>query len=312
MNLFFNLLKINTLFIVLSLLFSACGNTENSDTDNLNDSLSNSSDTSLYNSKNQGGIPFDFPKIGIESKTGDYVLTPGYEMWQNNISAEMPENETYIFYSATMSNPGEAESDIEFTFDGIQKMPNAIIVPIPSGQTAAKGDIVLTWWQTGSGMQRAIVTDATNPTEPMVRYLDLDYNNPATDNNSGKSIGQTDYQLKANSFVKISNEWQAGNMVAAKDENWGWVIAQIISIAENKVLTIGFAGKMHVYAKTDIIPMPIKPVVKKGDAVQVVGTSSFIAGTVVRVDEKIGRVFVKTATEEEAAIPYGEIILQLP
>jgi hypothetical protein len=258
-----------------------------------------------------GMTPFDFPTVGIEANEGDYVLTPSYKMWTDKIASEDPTAETYIFYTAKMAKPGDVESEIEFTFDGNQKMPNSMVIPLASGQTASKGDILLTWWQTGSGMQRAIVTDDSNPAEPVVRYLDLDFDNPATDSESGKSIGQTDYPLEANSFVKITNEWQPGNMIAGKDETWGYVTAQIIRVAGDKVLTIGFAGKMKVYNKADCVPMPIVPEVNPGDKVQVVGTSSFVEGEVVRVDKNIGRVFVKTTSEEESPVPYGEITTTL-
>ena len=43
-------------------------------------------------------------------------------------------------------------------------VPNAVVVPIPTGQTAQEGDIIVTWLQKGGGdLQRAIVTDASNP-----------------------------------------------------------------------------------------------------------------------------------------------------
>ena len=77
-----------------------------------------------------------------------------------------------IWYTQEMVEPGEEMSEIKFMSEQ-KKVPNAYIVPIPAGQTAKKGDILLTWWQCGSGLQRAYVTDAADPKAPTVRYLDL-------------------------------------------------------------------------------------------------------------------------------------------
>ncbi len=252
-----------------------------------------------------GMTPFDFPKVDIQASKGDYVLIPGYKMWQNSLADEDPTKETYIFYTGKMLNTGDVESEIEFTFDGNQKMPNSMMIPIPAGQTAEVGDIVLTWWQTGSAMQRAIVTDASNPKEPVVRYLDLKYDNPSKDSESGKSIGQTDYPLKPNSFVKITDGWQAGNMIAAKDGD-KMNSVQIIREAEGKVLTLGFAGKIKVYNKSDCTPVPIIPDLKKGDKVQAVFVGGFGEYEVSKVDKKIGRVFVKQF-DKDVAVPYGQV-----
>ncbi len=285
---------------------SSCGTNENSNTENTPQvETSEVEVTEETTAIAPGMTPFDFPTVGITAEAGDYVLTPTNRMWTNAITSENPANETYIYYSAQMSAPGEVESDIDSTFDGIVTMPNAMIIPIPKGQTAQKGDIVLTWWQTGSGMQRAIVVDDANPQEPVVMYLDLAYDNPATDQDSGKSIGATEYPLAPDSFVKITDPWQEGNMIAANDgERWNSV--QIVKVAGEKVLTLGFAGRMKVYDKADCKPVPLVPDVEAGDTVQAVFGASFGEYTVARVDREIGRVFVEQSGSEKA-IPYGQV-----
>lgn len=250
-----------------------------------------------------GMTPWDFPTVGITSEPGNAVLCPSWGMYQSIFEEEVPADQTLIFYNAKMSAAGEVESDVEFLFDGVQKMPNSLLVNIPKGQTAAVGDIVLTWWQTGSGMQRAIVTDASNPASPKVRYLDLDYDNPATDSESGKSIGATEYTLAPDTFVKITDEWQEGNNIAVKSE-WGYEAATIIKISGDKVLTCGFAGKMKVYSKADCKVIPRVPAVKAGDKVWAVTSVSYQEATVVKVDKKLGVVFVK-ANETEYPVSYG-------
>lgn len=252
-----------------------------------------------------GMTPWDFPTVAITSEPGDHVLCPSWGMYQSIFEEDVPADQTLIFYNAKMSAAGEIESDVEFLFDGVQKMPNSLLINIPKGQTAAVGDIVLTWWQTGSGMQRAIVTDASDPKSPKVRYLDLSYDNPAMDNESGKSIGATEYKLAPDTFVKITDDWQEGNMIAVKSD-WGYENAQIVKISGDKVLTIGFAGKMKVYSKADCKIIPRVPDVKAGDKVYAVTSVSFSEAEVVKVDKKLGVVFVK-ANGSEYPVSYGEI-----
>ena len=302
-------------FLLISILFSGVvfmsvvgcggigGKNENTDSTDVDTTVVETGDLS------PGMTPFNFPAVDISAQSGDLVLCPGYKMWQNSLKEEDPTNETYFFYTSKIAQTGDVESYIEFFSDSTQKMPNSMLIPIPKGQTVSNGDIVLTWWQTHSGIQRAIVTDASDPAMPFVRYLDISYNNPATDEESGNSIGQTDYQLKANSFVKITDAWQPGNLIAAKDDG-SWVSTQIIRVSGDKVLTFGFAGKITVYNKADCKPVPIVPDVKKGETVWAVFVSSFGEYEVVRVEKEIGRVFV-IQFDEEVAIPYGQITVDL-
>jgi hypothetical protein len=312
-----------TLFCLSALLLTiySCGNKQKSestkdDSDSTSTKQENTTKTDVEPEKKgfaAGMTPFDFPTVKIQAEPGEVVLTPSYKMYQNSVNGKDPLTATYIYYDAKMSAVGDIESEIDFMFDGKQKVANSLLIVIPKGATAKKGDIVLTWWQTGSGMQRAIVVDDKNPAEPVVRYLDLGYDNPAKDSKSGKGIGQTDYPLKPNTFTVLKSEWQVGNKLAVKDKNWGWVTAQIVSIGGDKVLTIGFAGKMGSYPKSDCIPMPLNPNVKVGDKVKTAFTSAFVDGEVMKVDAAIGRVLVKTTGSSKGAMkPYGEIIASLP
>ncbi|MCU0444230.1 MAG: hypothetical protein MUE85_04875 [Microscillaceae bacterium] len=318
-------MKTNTLlysvisFLLIATLF-ACGGggkekatEETTKTDSVASKSENKTEEKKETKKLEAGMtPFDFPTVKTFAKEGDYVLCPSYKMWIDKIATEDPTKETYIFYTAEMGKPGVVESQVKFTFDGEQMMPNSILIPIPKGQKAKVGDIVLTWWQTGSGMQRAIITEASNPEEPMARYLDLGWNNPAKDSKSGKGIGKTEYKLKPNSFTGI-NSFSPGSTIAAKADG-KWNAVQVVSMAEGKVLTIGFAGKMAVYERKDCIGIPQKFKTQAGDKVQAVFVGSYKDATVVRVDEKMGVVFVKfeNGSGKEEPVSFGEITLNLP
>lgn len=255
-----------------------------------------------------GEIPFSgFPTVGTTAKAGEVVLCPSYD-WIQDAATKEPNKVTFIFYKQKMSAPGDVESEVEFLSPGKEKVANAYIIPIPAGQTAKVGDIVLTWWQSGSGMNRAIVVEASNPSEPTVRYLDIEYDNPSKSSDGKTTIGQMEEKLKPNSFVKISNAWEPGTVIAVND-GADKKRAQVIRVAGDKVLALGFAGRLQVYDKSACTPLPVVSNVKAGDKVKAPLAGTFTDGTVTKVDGKIGRVFVKIGTtSEEKAIAFGDVM----
>jgi len=256
-----------------------------------------------------GEIPFSgFPMVGTTSKANEVVLCPSYN-WIEDAATKDPSKVRFIFYSQKMIAPGEAESEVEFLSPGARKVPNAYVIPIPAGQTAKVGDIVLTWWQSGSGMNRAMVVEAADPSEPTVRYLDIEYDNPAKSRDGKTTIGQMEEKLKPNSFVKINNPWESGTVIAVNDGPNRKKV-RVIRVAGDKVLALGFAGSLQVYDKSSATPVPVKPTAKSGDKVKVPIYGNFQNATVTKVDGRIGRVFVKADSggAEEKAIAFGDVL----
>lgn len=258
-----------------------------------------------------GAIPFDYPVVETTTAVAnEYVLSPSRAFLDKAIE-EGGDKASFIFYSNKMVTPGKGESEIAEIGSKVM-IPNSLIIPIPAGQEAKKGDIVLTWWQSGSGMQRAIVVNDANPKEPVVRYLDLAYDNPAK-NNKGVPIGQMEETLKPNSFIVITAEWQPGTAVAyKKDGNYSH--AQIINVSGDRVLLNGFAGSVIAIAKSECVAIPVKVDVKAGDAVQVPYIGSYKNGKVKKADPKIGRVWVEIqfgGQPKEVVVSYGDITKDL-
>lgn len=257
----------------------------------------------------QATFPFkDFPAVETTAKSGEFVLVPSYN-WLQEATAGGADKQTMIWYKQKMSAPDKEMSEIEFSVTNEKrKVPNAYIVAIPAGGTAKKGDIVLTWWQSGSGMNRAIVVDDANPSEPTVRYLDIDYDNPAKSRDGKATIGQMDEQLKPNTFVKITAPMQPGTAVAIQD-GAKQIHGQIINVAGDKVFVRMSAGTIGVFNKANCTAIPIVPSVKAGDKVKIPGYNSFSEATVIKVDEKIGRVFVKNEKyNKEEAVAFGDVL----
>lgn len=252
-------------------------------------------------------FPFsDFPAVETTAKAGEVVLVPSYN-WLQEANVKGADKTTMIWYSQKMVTPDKEMSEVEFMSDK-KKVPNAYIVAIPAGQTAKKGDILLTWWQSGSGLQRAIVVDDATPGEPVVRYLDLEYDNPAKAKDGKTSIGQMEEKLKPNSFVKINAPFDPGSIVAVQD-GADQKPAQVIRVAGEKVFVKGFAGTIAVYDKSRCTPLPLVSAAKEGEKVKAVWVNSFKEGTVTKVDKAIGRVFITfDVDKKERAVSFGEVM----
>lgn len=255
----------------------------------------------------QATFPFkDFPAVETTAKTGEVVLVPSY-IWLQEANVNGADKATMIWYQQTMATPDKEMSEVEFMREK-KKVPNAYIVAIPSGGKAKVGDILLTWWQSGSGMQRAIVVDDSNPSEPVVRYLDIDYDNPAKSKDGTTGIGQMEEKLKPNTFVKINAPFDVGSIVAVQN-GAEQQPSQVIRVAGDKVFVTGFAAHISVVDKSRCTPFPLISNAKVGDKVKAVWVNSLKDGTVTKVEPKIGRVFIKFDLDgKERAVAFGKVM----
>lgn len=251
-------------------------------------------------------FPFaDFPGVGTTAKPGDYVLAPSYN-WIKDAAEKGVETVNFIWYVQKMAIPDKANSELQFLQER-HKVPNPYVIAIPPKQTTRKGDIVLTWWQTGSGMQRAIVVDDADPARPIVRYLDIAYDNPAKSRDGSTTIGKMDERVVPDSFVKLKG-WDSGTTVAVQD-GANQKSAQIIRVAGSKVLVIE-SGKLKVYQRSGCQPVPLLPQVKAGDRVKAPRYGvNFANAMVSEVDTRNGRVFVRfDGDKDDKAIAFGDVL----
>jgi hypothetical protein len=297
---------------LLASIFAACSKDANINTTtaNVNTNSANkpaAQTTPTIDPNLQATFPFtDFPKVETSAKAGEVVLVPSYN-WLQEATVKGADKVSMIWYQQTMSAPGAEMSEVKFMSD-TRKVPNAYIVAIPPGGTAKKGDIVLTWWQTGSGLKRAIVVDDATPAEPVVRYLDIEYDNPAKSGDGKTTIGQMDEKLKPNSFVKLNAAFEPGTIVAIQ-EGADQKSAQVIRVAGEKVFVSGFAGRVAVVEKSRCTPFPLTSNAKVGDKVKAVWVGTLKDGTVTKVEPAIGRVFVKFDVDgKEKAVSFGEVM----
>lgn len=224
--------------------------------------------------------------------------------------AKEPLKKGVIFYAYQLLEAGPKRSKFKLP-PGENWAPNSLVIPIPRGGKARVGDTVLTWWQSGSGMQRGYVVDAQDPTQPVVRYLDLAYDNPAKSPDKKTTIGQMEEKLKPDSFVVLTQPFQVGSTVACK-EGKEQLVGAVVRVAGEKLLMTGFVGQLSVRNKSDCTPLPSSPKVAEGDKLLVESIGKLRLATVLKVDQRIGRVFAKTEgiTGKESAFAFGRVLPQ--
>lgn len=268
---------------------SCAGNSEN----NANGTDSAAAEQTAAAEVDPAAWPWDFPQSTGEQLTdGQLVLAP-YTYYKVAIDdKEDLTRKGLIFYNTNLKKAGAQKSVVNFKED--YELPNSLIIGIPEGATAKKGDILLTWWQQGSGLRRAIVRDDSNPAEPLVDYLDsrmeIDPNSPT---NFAEKYANS--PLKPNSFIVLHDgQWEPGVQVACKNSRGEWDAAKLIKATDDKVLVLGFSDRVAVYPKSDckLIPMNSEGL-KPGDKVRGLFVATYNEEyTVDKVDTERGRVWV--------------------
>ncbi len=236
--------------------------------------------------------PWDFPQdVKLKLEAGQTVLSP-YTYYPISLEKRAPLREAVlIFYDTTVKEPKDEKSILN-NFGKEVEMPNALIIPLPKNAKAKKGDVVLTWWQSGSGMQRAIVVDDKNPQEPKACYLDMNWpDNPDSPKLEEKRMGET---LKPGSFAVLKDkQWQSGAQVAIRRDA-SWLKGILIHTEGDRVLVLGFGSKIEAYDKSDVRIVPFKEKIKVGDKVWASWVNVYKPDYIVTaVDNETGHVYVK-------------------
>lgn len=248
---------------------------------------------------------FDYPEGSALANAEDieYVLFPN--SWKGDMEKGKDfATDNCVYYNCKLVKAGDVQSTIK-NFSDEYDIPNSLLIPIYKNVTAKKGDIVLTWWQSGSGLQRAIVVNDANPAEPVVHYLDLSFKGDGT----GFAEKHDNETLKPNSFVVVkNNEWMPGAEILyndGKDENFG----VIINVAGDKVLYRGFAGFMKAVKKSDCRLLPLNPGVAAGQTVQAEFTGRLRPDfKVKKVDAAKGRIWVEDKFKKESVKSFLEVV----
>ncbi len=239
-----------------------------------------------------GKLALDYPIVETTSaKAGDYVLVP---MKSTVEELRTKTDVTVIFYAAKMTTPGSKESEVESLSGDKYSAPNSLILPLKSGEKVLVGDLVTTWWQSGSGLTQAIVQTAG--ATPKVSYLDKGMTGTST--------------LEANSFTKLMGGLDLGAVVAVKDGT-DYTSAVLVGKADGKTLVSGWAGSLKMVNESDLVALPIKPSVKAGDKIMAPVIGTYQEVTVKEVDAKSGLIkctYDWAGSPSEENFYFGQVI----
>ena len=248
-------------------------------------------------------FPFDYPAVKINGQKGDYVLCPKLEQLIELTKTNDPTKHILDWEIGIIKKSGGEKTEVEYSFNNFrQEIPNAFLIPLPAGAKPETGDILLTW-RYQKGISRAIVWDDGSRSGKAMRYLDYAGNSTAPEFSY-----PADERLKVNQITVLKNELEPGTSAAIrKGADFERVI--VINQTENKVFVRSFAGYVNVFPKSEVIGIPVKPNIKKGDHVKIGQFDKFIPAIVTDVNQRFGRVEVKYdeggATE---SIAFGDIL----
>lgn len=219
-----------------------------------------------------GQLSFTYPDVTLTAAEGDYVLAPS-QVSVDEAFQKKEEKPVFIFYAAKVVTVGEKESTLEDLAGSTNSIPNALIVPIKPNQTSVKGDILLTWWQSGSGLMRAIVTEGGE--RPKVRYLD--------------DFAKEEETLESDSFHKLTGVLEPGASVAVKD-GASYRQATLINVSGSKAIINGWGGSTSVVEASTLKALPVTFSAKVGDEVMAPVIGTYDKVIVKSIDAAVGQV----------------------
>ncbi len=219
-------------------------------------------------------------------KPDDVVLAPSKSSFDSAISNGL-ENSLFVFYPRTVIKQLKDSVVLNQIGDTVL-MPNSLVIPLQENKKAVAGDIVLTWWQSGTGMQRAIVLNKDSSYTPVVYYIDNQYSfySAVTD------VKFWIDTLAPNSFVVLKDSMMSGRSIRVKKEYYSTFYI-VINVTNKKVLALSWAGNLELFDIQKCQLVPFSQNFEKGDSVSVPYLGTYSQGTVKTVWPDIGKIKVK-------------------
>ncbi len=222
----------------------------------------------------------DFSETPLNATQGQYVFSP----YQDDIADALKDNDdlknlTLLFNHTTVDEIGDKSSKIEG-----QDVPNALIVPVPKGQTAQVGDVVIYWYENGTDLNRAIVVNADDSQNPQIAYIDAAYED-----------GEPDIEtIEQDKFYVLNDPWQQGQMIIYKNPDFSELYEQyqILNVTNDKVLALGWGNVVTILDKKDCVAIKHADY-QVGDAVQVPHIGSYTNAVILEIDDNFKRAKVE-------------------
>jgi len=249
-------------------------------------------------------LPFPYPASATPARAGDRVLAPP-QRWVKNALASGAQSQSFLYFAARMVAPGPEASVIEVAGGVLEALPNVLIVPLPPDERAQPGDLLLTAWASGTGMQRAIVVEGGTPEAPRVAYLDLDYDHPS-------GAGKRAEALPPGSFRLLTEPGSVGTSVECDDGPRRVHYVVVHRSGPGALLGLGFGGRLRPLESARCRPIPLRPRIEAGTLlVPVLGVLTPARAR--HLEAEIGRVFVRYAAgqkDRDAAVATLNVVVQ--
>ena len=235
--------------------------------------------------KNEQNFLFQTPSNRI-TQYGDYVLSPSKTNFDSLLEKGFSSENIFVYYPRKYVNK---TTDYFFLkeFNDTVKIPNSLVIPLPNNQKVSKGDIVLTWWQKGTGMQRALVLSDEPTFTPTVYYLDNQYYFYYSNDDPLFWVDT----LKANSFLKIEDKVMPGRTFSVKGE-YLTSFYTIINFFGPKILGLSWAGDLQILNSNQCKLVPWDINFEIGDSVFVPYFGTYVEGVVKNTYKDIGQLNV--------------------
>lgn len=231
----------------------------------------------------------------------DYVLTPAKSsidfMKNKGLDSAL-----FVFYPRLVIGL-TSDSVIVDEIGTRVSIPNLLVIPFSKNCKVIKGDVLLTWWQKGTGMQRAIVLNSDSTYTPTVYYLDNQYSlySPATD------IKYWMDTLLPNSFLVLRDSVMVGRSALYEDLYYS-TFYKIVSSNLDKVVAINWAGSVKVFDKYELELVSFMRSFDKGDSVMVPYYGTYCSGRVKKVWADLGKLTVDITFIDEKIEVFANVV----
>ncbi len=246
-----------------------------------------------------GGFPLEFPAHQPEVEQGQFAFVPMASSLERLLDGSKKKVDDFRPREVVKAGPETTTIKDRDEFEA----PNALVIPIPKSATAKNGDIILGSPEYGS-WELAIVTDATDPSKPVVHMFKSVFGDEKPEGDKFLS------QYESGKFLVLDSELAPGTHALYPDgseQGYGLVLKK----EQDAVILEKFGGELAVFKTSELIPIPVKPSIKKGDKVQAPFGKGMDPATVTKTDAKIGRVWVTFEGREsqgESCFSYSQIL----
>lgn len=229
-----------------------------------------------------GVNPFGLEAEPLAAKAGDLAFVPS-KATIDGAFERGAEEQPFVYLPSRLIEVGERQSRVRWSTGQRAYVSNALIIPVPRGQSANPGMIVLTSGASKTGLSRALVVPGGTPDSPAVRSLDwaegLEPPEPVT--------------LAPGTFNVLREPLEIGSSVACtREDRKEWRL--VVKRAGARALGLGFAGMMRVIElDASCVAVPLVPALAVGSTVYVPKLGRFVAARVESVDSERGRVLAR-------------------